>query len=714
MHEAQPDLRIVALTATPPYDVPTAEWKRFSSFCGPADAEITTPELVRAGHLCPHHDVVHLTSPEPDEQTNVEARRRDTVALAEDVLSGPVVDALRRHPWLADPASHVNAIADEDPDWFVAMLAMCTEAGHDVTEAGAVLGISHQDLPALQLSLVSHVLQGALGRLDEFEEADAAVIQGLRADLRRVGALHGRRVLLHQPPQVRAWLGRSTAKIESVAEIIAAESAHRQEGLRAVVLADRIQDDVWDPAFTGTPRLGVASLVSRLHGETDVPVGAVVGAFAVLPEASVPVIEREMANEIRVDVLEACPGLVRVTTTDGGSSLVAPMTRLFERGVVRVLVGTVALLGEGWDAPPANVLVSASYAATYVQTGQMRGRVLRIDPNRPGKVATIWHLACVETGAEEAGPDLDRLHRRFVAFAGPRAGDPPMLETGLDRLRLPQAPLSVGAIRESNQRSFARAASLDRVRDLWLESVGREADGQQLRPLVRFSREKTPLPPGLLLRRSRRLTRDRWGRVPEWMGGTGAMAAVSALGTVGGFAAPFVIAMWLSTIAMGGAGAAALWKYQAEQKRREGALGPVGVQVQVLADVVVESLRRTGVLPDRVGRGVVVRAYSGIAVRLDGGSPTDAEAFTFALAELLGHSRSPRYVLVFDGIPFPVPTDLGRRKDTAEIFLEVWSRRVGAADLVFTRTPAGRRRLAEARVRWARSRGEVEHIRQWA
>lgn len=47
------DVRVVALTATPPYDASFAEWARYESVCGPIDMEIGIPELVRNGDLCP-------------------------------------------------------------------------------------------------------------------------------------------------------------------------------------------------------------------------------------------------------------------------------------------------------------------------------------------------------------------------------------------------------------------------------------------------------------------------------------------------------------------------------------------------------------------------------------------------------------------------------------------------------------------------------------
>jgi superfamily II DNA or RNA helicase len=50
------DIAVVSLTATPPYDVEENERKRYEEVCGTIDAEISTPELVATGDLCPHQD----------------------------------------------------------------------------------------------------------------------------------------------------------------------------------------------------------------------------------------------------------------------------------------------------------------------------------------------------------------------------------------------------------------------------------------------------------------------------------------------------------------------------------------------------------------------------------------------------------------------------------------------------------------------------------
>jgi superfamily II DNA or RNA helicase len=52
-------LTVVALTATPPYDVDYREWQRYEALCGAIDAEISVPELVQCRNLCPHQDYVY-------------------------------------------------------------------------------------------------------------------------------------------------------------------------------------------------------------------------------------------------------------------------------------------------------------------------------------------------------------------------------------------------------------------------------------------------------------------------------------------------------------------------------------------------------------------------------------------------------------------------------------------------------------------------------
>src|SRR5258708_14329094 len=140
--------------------------------------------------------------------------------------------------------------------------------------------------------------------------------------------------------------------------------------------------------------------------------------------------------------------------------MVRLITHVFDRGVISVLVGTKALLGEGWDAPCMNTLVLASFVGSYVLSNLMRGRSIRVDLEQPEKVANIWHLVCVEPGDFGPGEDYELLVRRCAAFAGVSTAAP-VIENGTNRLGIGHPPFRAEQIDDRNRQTCARA--LDRA-----------------------------------------------------------------------------------------------------------------------------------------------------------------------------------------------------------------------------------------------------------
>lgn len=62
---------------------------------------------------------------------------------------------------------------------------------------------------------------------------------------------------------------------------------------------------------------------------------------------------------------------------------------------MRVLIGSRALLGQGWDLPALNTLILATNVASFVSSSQIRGRAIRRNPATPAKTAHIWHISTV-------------------------------------------------------------------------------------------------------------------------------------------------------------------------------------------------------------------------------------------------------------------------------------------------------------------------------
>ncbi len=192
-------------------------------------------------------------------------------------------------------------------------------------------------------------------------------------------------------------------------------------------------------------------------------IGVLTGTLVIIPRAALPKL-RELAADQGVDPaavrsfdLPACPGHVRIELSGVGAARLVPLvTALFTGGAIQILVGTQALLGEGWDAPALNSLVLASNTASFMLSNQMRGRAIRIEAGNPAKVANIWHLATLERPAkgvvaevidlvtwghlrDEAPAGLSDgalLSRRFRAFEGISNGASTLIESGIGRLGL--------------------------------------------------------------------------------------------------------------------------------------------------------------------------------------------------------------------------------------------------------------------------------------
>ena len=114
------------------------------------------------------------------------------------------------------------------------------------------------------------------------------------------------------------------------------------------------------------------------------------------------------------------------------------LTRAFEEGLIRCLIGTRALLGEGWDAQRVNVLVDLSAAGTSVAVHQMRGRSLRLDPKLPRKVADNWDVVCVAAGHPKGADDYARFVRKHDRYFAPtREGE---IESGVSHVHPALSP----------------------------------------------------------------------------------------------------------------------------------------------------------------------------------------------------------------------------------------------------------------------------------
>jgi len=713
LHEFLDRPTVVALTATPPFDVSPAEWARYRSFCGPVDAEISVPELVIERNLCPHQDHVFLSAPAEAEHRPIREFREAVDAFVADLaLDLDFVEALALHPWMVIPEDHSEAIF-ADTGYFSSMLVFLHHVGGRVSpEAMDTLGVRRDRIPPLDREWLETLLAGVLFRDAENFAPVAERVHEIRRRLRRIGALERRKVSLRSTPAIRKRMTRSVGKLESIVEIVRAEGESMGNGLRMVVLTDFIYAGDM-PTFIDDlkplRRIGVVPIFERLRREClwNIRPGILCGSLVVIPEAAVSdfrIVAAEAGADLdllRFEPLGHDPGHCVVHAGgSAGRAMVPLMTELLRLGAVNVLVGTASLLGEGWDAPFLNTLVLASWVGSWVLSNQMRGRAIRTEAGNPEKTAHIWHLACVVPGmgpeTDDGAEDLNLLRRRFESFVGVSA-DGGRIENGAERLDLPEPPWTETTTAAANAETLRRAADRRGLQAAWESALDRGPGGGRMVEEIAAPAEAIP---GRILVRAIRglLFREFVAFLPT---GLCLFAATRGMGVP----PPF----WIIAAGFAGYGlfrlprtirTLGLWSR----------FGADGGSLRQIAHAVRDTLIHLGRL--RPGsEGPEIKIETGrdgtVSCSLNGGSAFEKSRFLDALQEIVDPVENPRYLLrrktkrrgFGRDEYFPVPDVLGKRKESAEHFQRMWRKHLCPVELIFTRNPEGRRALVEARLR---------------
>jgi superfamily II DNA or RNA helicase len=657
---------IIALTATPPYDVTQIEWNRYASICGQVDEEISAPELVKAKNLCPHQDFVYFCEPTAQERLELEKFRHGIAALlSATALNEAFIEAVRQHPVLENPAEHIDELLD-DSDYYLS-LAVFLKHAHGVAPAALldVLGLDETMLPAFGHGWGEVLFAGVLFSDRESFAKHDDVVKQLQRELSACGAVERRTVLLRSSPHNNRLLRSSPSKLQSVADIVELESRTMDWRLHMLVLTDYIREEDF-PGVDGVEKkfekIGVVPIFEYLRKLRlpNVRLGVLTGRLALIPSAAIAALQSAAqalgisSAQFSMQALWHDPQYTRLHFASGeGGPILELGTRLFAEGHINVLIGTAALLGEGWDAPAVNSLVMATVIGSFVSSNQIRGRAIRVDPQDPFKTANIWHLACVQSRESAAEPgyeinedgeretdDWASLQRRFRAFVGLRH-DEAAIENGIERLGI-DTPITAAAIATLNARSCRAACKRDQMADAWQSAVHHPAATHS-----RVMHEVfVPVP-----------------RIPSrpvmrhWLRGSG-----------GWFRR--MRAWWL------------------ERK------------VSNIAHVLLESLQRLGLIQEETPKVVVSTGRENILVRLVGGSCREESLFVSALREAFDPLQSPRYLLVTKDEEFAVPRLLAERKDRAEWFAQRWRRKVGSARLLYVHTVEGKQRLLRAKQRF--------------
>lgn len=711
-----PKIKMISLTATPPYEGEPALWERYISMCGEIDEEITVPELVKEGTLCPHQDYVYFAFPTKEERTQLDQFEKQKLnfltKLSTDINFS---NTIQSSPALSNQISDDDLLAN--PKYLSAILIFLWSKELPFPQRFQEL-LAAKALPTFTLEWFETLLNGIIFQVPNWFGFTEEAFNQLKSDLKANGLIERNQVKLIRNKKQDVLLNQSLGKLNAVRDIFKAEYQSLGNNLRQLVLTDFIRKDFQvhlgdkNAQFT---QLGVLSYFESIHREMieqswTVPVAVLTGSLVILPTSAKESLEALIPKDrLSYDTIGKLNknDYLKVNVSGSHHDLVTALTQLFQDGYIQVIIGTKSLLGEGWDAPCVNSLILASFVGSFMLSNQMRGRAIRVWSDNPNKTSNIWHLVSINLSpkkwieiqnAEEKydetlelqlyglSPDLDLLDRRMTQFLGLHYQEP-TIESGIDRLDLNQITFSQKGLEKLNQKAIILSQKRQELKDRWQEALPLNED-MEVANEVEVDKQFLPL-----------------AYLNDWMkaflifqafAATYFIIDVTRYFIVG---KPFVHSLPILLLAL--LLLAVFWGryfiYRSPYKRLE-----------TFGKAIHQALLDSGQIETEESAPRVVKdskqaIYN--AIYLKGASMREKEIFAQALTEFFAPIENQRYILkschkVKDQTEFfAVPSMFEKRKADAESFLQHIQKSVGKYNLIYTRSVQGRPILLEARIK---------------
>ncbi len=495
-HELLGEPIIVGLTATPPdpKGKTSEDIERYKTFFGPVDFDVPVPAVVKDGYLAPYQDLAYFVRPTADELR--------FIADVDDQLHAVVEEFCRLDGTEPLPAWVSRVLAERQLGATVAGDWQDFERRDGAFSWAARAFLTHRKIPlpagvppldgspgpdeSPDLELLSTVLdryiRHRLRRSDEPRDHELAerAIRGLRSLGVQVTET-GRQACASPAGRVMAY---SLGKAAALRTILAEERRVLGESIRAVVVTDYEKTSAVTAEIShllDDEAGGAVAAFKTLLGDrqTDLLDPVLVTGSSVLVDNDVADKFLVAANEwlgeqhhdVGLEFLER-DGFKLLIGRGGDWSpriYVRLITELFQRGLTKCLVGTRGLLGEGWDANRINVLIDLTTVTTSMSVNQLRGRSIRLDPERPKKLADNWDVVCVAPEFAKGLDDYTRFRRKHKTIFG--VTDDGAIEKGVGHVHAAFTELKPEGVEGSaaalNSDMLARVAKRSEARALW-------------------------------------------------------------------------------------------------------------------------------------------------------------------------------------------------------------------------------------------------------
>jgi superfamily II DNA or RNA helicase len=740
-----PDALVIGLTATPPASLTPEEAKLVDALFGVPVLGASVPALVRQGYLAPFTELSWLTTPTSVEAAYVGAEAERFTELTTGLLE-PGFATVAFLEWLdgrlvgrtastGEPVAW-DRIAKDEPAVAAAALRF-HYAGLLELPPGARLREEHRHPPAAEdwVALLGDYVRHCL--LPSADPTDTNAVEAIRRALPAVGYQLTKRGIRSARSPVDRVLARSAAKTHGVVEIAAAEADALGDRLRCLVLCDHERAGATLPARlrnvldaeAGSAWLTLANLVADPRTRPLHPMLVTGRTVAASQETA-----RYFAGD-DLSVEPAGDGLALITGSWSSRTWVPRVTAFFESGQCQVLVGTRALLGEGWDARGVNTLIDLTTATTPTSVVQTRGRAVRLDPAWPEKTASTWTVVCVTDRHPKGAADWNRFVRKHHGYlVATPDGEIVSGVSHVDPSFSPYAPPPVESFDALNAAMLTRARDRQATRAAWRlgasfrDELVHTVRVRTARTVAVVTARGRPCPPEVVPgERCAQPAPNSWLGGPadpvETMWFAGAVATLLSLATLAGLMVQGshhlpqqlagVLGALLAVLGLGWGVTVRLPQTRAASRLDELSGGP---SAELFAYAVADGLAFAG-LSRRGAEGVTVRPEPDGTYRfaLADVDAATSEKFAQALDEVLSPVADPRYLAPryvirdrsggdrrrrasawlrdraeADAVVYhAVPSVFGQNRARTQAFMRAWNTWISGGSAVYAASPEG-------------------------
>lgn len=691
------NFKIISLTATPPYDEEYTEFKKYTDLCGEIDETISVPELVLANNLCPHQDYIYFNTPTDQEIVYIKEYKQKLNEQIEKIkMDDSFLEAIKNHKYIISPYTYEEELL-ENVEYYSSMLVYLNFRNVNLSRDNLTILGHDKKIPNLSLEWLEILLKNVIitdrESFLDYEEC----ISSIESNLNKIGAIEKKELSFTNNKSLEKYFVNSIGKLDSISKIVSIEKNNLKEKLRMVVLTDYIRKEYLETDNIEINKLGVFPIFMRLrkeHPETNMAI--LTGSMFVIPKQlqenlyGLCVAHNIDADKVKYEILPIDDNYLIVKVQDNlKNKVMSLISKLFASGMVNIIIGTKSLLGEGWDEPSINTLILASFVGSYMLSNQMRGRAIRVNDN-PRKTANIWHLVCICDDLDGSDIDIENadyntLKRRFKSFSGVGYKSN-HISSGIERLKI-SPPFSKENINVINASMEENSNKREEMYDRWKNSINMTSINNS-KMVEKIEVEETS-----------NTMKKAWFVDNKFI-----ILTVIFVMILFGLIFNFLKLKFLFVLAE-----LILGVYLVFRITKIRRLSNNVNNMKEIGKVVLNSLYRCGYIKTGISRIKVVSKSSEIGkieVYITGATEKENNIFVTSFREVLSKTINQRYIITrlnkkLEEINdyYNVPTLLGTKKETAEIFKTYFESRIGKCDLVYTKNAEGRKILLKARMK---------------